>query len=485
MKRLWGLAWILLACALRGAASTAAVHVLGSDSRGPRSYAAEQICVFDAVEVEIQCIESESTAQLQVWRTLGDTVSDAEGRQILYSNQSVRCAHSLEQGPMIECLLHKPRCRPVVEDVRIDSTTNVLSVSFDVPTTTPRLMRRALVLAALTIAPHPQGPMVGDWIDDQKLDISLEPTDAALLVAAEQRGNLCVETRKWERNDDGGMEATASTEQRPLRLRFREHGDYTVAVVVGDHVVDSFNASVQFCDETAVVRPSRVNSTKQHAGQPNPAVGQLASVTTPEISTAGVLAVAPKQGLAFHPPSFFGNSDGWSLAFWLYLDEPTAAPAGFRTLFYKGVGGQRTPSAWLLPGSRYVALRASTVREEDVGATSSVQLPVREWVHLAFVFDNSTEEFTYKFFVNGKLDVALHYQHTVLANDSSLHILKDPTHSGPPALITSLQIWETPLATATVEAEYAKNHITSISSWMDPALSVSAQLVQEAAVTVR
>lgn len=56
----------------------------------------------------------------------------------------------------------------------------------------------------------------------------------------------------------------------------------------------------------------------------------------------------------------------WSLGMWvLLLEGPTGQ---HRTLFYKGEGqGDRTPSAWLLPASNRLTLRASVEGSPDLG----------------------------------------------------------------------------------------------------------------------
>jgi hypothetical protein len=131
----------------------------------------------------------------------------------------------------------------------------------------------------------------------------------------------------------------------------------------------------------------------------------------PVFSLAGIAATGAK-GLRIPPgnlpPSARGGDGGgggsWSASFALWLDldavavePPGDAGAAFRTLLFHGPGGgsqERTPSAWLAPGSRRLLLRASRYApayEPDVGAESVSPLPARAWVHVALVFTNHSQ----------------------------------------------------------------------------------------------
>jgi hypothetical protein len=81
----------------------------------------------------------------------------------------------------------------------------------------------------------------------------------------------------------------------------------------------------------------------------------------------------------------------FSVSMWLYL--ATDSDGSHRALMYKGLGGghqERTPSVWVQPHSRVVALRASVDGNFDLGQDSQSELPLREWVHVALTFRNST-----------------------------------------------------------------------------------------------
>ena len=67
-------------------------------------------------------------------------------------------------------------------------------------------------------------------------------------------------------------------------------------------------------------------------------------------------------------------------------------------LFWKGRGNDdRTPSAWLAPGSTLVTFRVSTTVSTEVWGTANTPLPVREWCHIALSVDGRIM----RFYVNG------------------------------------------------------------------------------------
>ena len=69
------------------------------------------------------------------------------------------------------------------------------------------------------------------------------------------------------------------------------------------------------------------------------------------------------------------------------LDDPDVRH-GYRALFWKGLAADdRTPSAWLVPGSNRITFRVSTTRAKEVWGTSAGAIPPRRWAHVAFSLD--------------------------------------------------------------------------------------------------
>ena len=106
-------------------------------------------------------------------------------------------------------------------------------------------------------------------------------------------------------------------------------------------------------------------------------------------------------------------------------------------LFWKGRGNDdRTPSAWLAPGSTLVTFRVSTTVSTEVWGTANTPLPVREWCHIALSVDGRIM----RFYVNGVLDVAVETNGDVVSNDGNLHIGKDPANPGISGFLGAVQM---------------------------------------------
>jgi len=106
-------------------------------------------------------------------------------------------------------------------------------------------------------------------------------------------------------------------------------------------------------------------------------------------------------------------------------------------LFWKGRSNDdRTPSAWLAPGSTHVTFRVSTTLSTEVWGTANTPLPVRQWCHIAL----SVEGAIMRFYVNGALDAAVEILGEVVANDGNLHVGKDPANPGLRGFVGAVQM---------------------------------------------
>ena len=96
------------------------------------------------------------------------------------------------------------------------------------------------------------------------------------------------------------------------------------------------------------------------------------------------------------------------------LDDPDVRH-GYRALFWKGLAADdRTPSAWLVPGSNRITFRVSTTRAKEVWGTSAGAIPARRWAHVAFSLD--ADDRAMRLYVDGRLDAAAEIPGHAVAN---------------------------------------------------------------------
>ena len=202
--------------------------------------------------------------------------------------------------------------------------------------------------------------------------------------------------------------------------------------------------------------------------------------------TGGVAAIGAK-GLRLPSRNLPPPNSSWSLSFWVWVWQGPlegSARGRVRALLFKGPGGasqHRTPSAWLAEDSTRLLLRVSTNGSMDEGGHSAgmAGIPVRQWTHVAFVFqrgpraEKDEEEgggsgeaahdpltpFTYTLYVNGQLDTAftLLPMVTVLENEGPLWLGKDAGQFlGVRGLVARLAIHSLPLSAVQVAQAFAE-----------------------------
>lgn len=117
-------------------------------------------------------------------------------------------------------------------------------------------------------------------------------------------------------------------------------------------------------------------------------------------------------------------------------------------IFWKGFGNDdRTPSAWLVPGSTFVTFRVSTQTSTEVWGTSNKELPIRRWTHIAFSLENRIM----RFYVDGLLDSAVETPDDVVTNSGNLHLGKDPNNPGFQGFIADVKMHSFALADEDVQ----------------------------------
>lgn len=180
-------------------------------------------------------------------------------------------------------------------------------------------------------------------------------------------------------------DASVSTEtvRGAVRFRVTETGSWVVALcgetASGARTLAASSLRVADCDSVPVINPT--------------APDQVHVDPDPTLELPGTLSFNGDNKFELPHSSLPNQSEGsWSLSMWLWLWEHDG---GLHALFYKGNGSHpRTPSAWFLDADPHLTLRVSTNETADagIGLRTAQALPVREWVHLAFVFSNVTAE---------------------------------------------------------------------------------------------
>ena len=159
---------------------------------------------------------------------------------------------------------------------------------------------------------------------------------------------------------------------------------------------------------------------------------------------------------------------------WLQLLEN--ATGSHRTLFFKGdsKSGHRTPSVWLLPNANRLTLRATTIRDIDLGAESHIEIPLDSWTLLSLTFCPSSSssslhssQYKIQLYVNNTLDISLTYQDEVLGNSYPFHLLHDGTHVGPKCIVTNLTLWQGELTLSRINSLFDVGIPSTVSHVVD------------------
>ena len=207
------------------------------------------------------------------------------------------------------------------------------------------------------------------------------------------------------------------------------------------------------CADDAPVVSLSDNPQQFSCPEPSVRVRGVAGVGASSFKVSDSILPAAAHGIA--GPRGEDGTTAWTLTFWAWIwDGPTGE---FRTLFHKGDGGDnRTPAAWLLPNDMRLALRVSSATQANLGTESLTQLPIRQWVHLAFMFRNSTNSssFQLEYYVNGELDCSLQFNEPVLANGGPLRLGRDTWERGTRMLVSDVKVFAQRLQHSSIVLDY-------------------------------
>jgi hypothetical protein len=288
------------------------------------------------------------------------------------------------------------------------------------------------------------------------------------------------------RSGDGGDHELGDVSRHPsasssdtysgvFKLRFPTPGQYKLFVInsASKQVLSSVHSlQVTLCGDSVIPADLQLQTKFDNMEE------EKKKPPRPLLRHAGVLAVSGRHAVLVPQtelPPLSSGGGSFSISLWINLLDSAPVQGHFRAFFYKGDGKERnrTPSAWLLPTSNRLAIRATTADSPDLGADTTLSLPLSRWTHVCFVFDNSTllsdgGGFKIVTYVDGQLDISIGYSVGVLANNFSLSLFKDISHDGPRSLVADLAVWDSPLTEAQVRHLAAGSASSSHARWTQP-----------------
>jgi hypothetical protein len=259
-----------------------------------------------------------------------------------------------------------------------------------------------------------------------------------------------------------------------FKLRFPRQGQYKLFVVhsITKEILSSVHkVHVKLCGDNVV--PSDLHLQARHDNKQ-----EEKKPPRPLVRHSGVLAISGHHAVlvpqSVLPPLSSGGGS-FSVSFWMRLLD--SAAGNFRAFFYKGDGNDpnRTPSAWLIPTSNRLAIRSTTADTPDLGADTTLSIPLNQWAHVCFVFDNRTQpangaggEYKIVTYIDGQLDISIGYSTEVIPNNSSFQMFKDVSHDGPRSFVADLVVWDTSLTETQVKSLASTSATSSFQRWTQP-----------------
>lgn len=362
-------------------------------------------------------------------------------------------------------------------------------LEFKAPTNRPEVGSISDVNAIVTFSEYLGDNFTGNWsLNGRFLILRVLEVDKTKLKPARLLMNGLLATTlvgHQHRGVDATIQHSIQRAEYNLKLNFRIERPSTYQIRVHEsnsvgvsslsilspilHVLLCDKSDIILQDESALSRfDSHHRVLYEFDAKAEPA--SMYSTISPTLFIRGVLTVGSNENFIV-PESALrsvegSNAGSWSISMWVLLTEDSTG--SFRTLFFHGDGSreQRTPSVWWKPNERRLVLRVSTVSDPDVGLDSAQELPLLEWVHLAFSFYNCsgagntdlnggvcTESrdnpgawyYVIEFYVNGELDQRVRVHEEVQPNNGPLHIGKDPWTSGMQGFISDLRVYDTPM----------------------------------------
>ncbi len=141
------------------------------------------------------------------------------------------------------------------------------------------------------------------------------------------------------------------------------------------------------------------------------------------------------------------NNANFTVSFWMNLQE--GFTGNWRTITQKGNNSsQRTFAMWMRPSDDRLYYRISSTQASSVGGNSSIQIPVGEWTHVAYVKRGNR----LTLYLNGLEDSSRAIPGSVIANDGDIYIGDAPWSSGLAAVLDDYRIYQHGMTATQAEA---------------------------------
>lgn len=135
----------------------------------------------------------------------------------------------------------------------------------------------------------------------------------------------------------------------------------------------------------------------------------------------------------------------FSVAYWLNLQE--GHNGKWRLIMQKGAfTNQRTFAMWMRPSDNRILIAASTTANNNENISSQAEIPLNEWMHIAYVKEGGK----LKLYLNGKLDVELNLSGTTVSNDASLFFGANRYYTTAVSKLDDVRLYGYPLAVSEV-----------------------------------
>ena len=379
-----------------------------------------------------------------------------------------------------------------------DTAETSITITFNQATNTPDVSTNAGVDDVVTFSENIGANYSGTWLDDMTLLIRVTNSTGAAPRERLKIGSLQVRLRQKvyalsrEERESKLAHFQSRAEhigRKSMVFRVGEEGEYKMELLDPETMHPSVAESdasviVHLCDDLVVENVMDQNSPLDMSG-----LGAFYEAN-------GVLAMDGNRGLELPPEALpsEGGRKSWTFTMWVYLMEDSTG--SHRALFFKGPvpsDGHRTPSVWFMPHSRHLSVRVSSEENKDMGRETIEEIPLREWTHLTFIYQNFSsptppvhgedalapvdgthpwrlppsmtsnegrihpenldKKYSVDVYVNGKRDISVRFRTDILGNDGFIFIGKDPWFHGTRSLLANIRLFDKALSKAEVKLE--------------------------------